>query len=101
MALLENHALEIYLGELAAMRASGAVVRETSGYGALANLCNAAGQALKPEVHCFIHVKNSGAGLPDGGLFTAEQLKNTDETAPLLGIPLPARGVIEVKGAEA
>src|SRR5579859_177932 len=46
-------------------------------------------------------MKNSGAGLPDGGLFTPDQLKNTDEEAPLLGIPLPSRGVIEVKAADA
>ena len=91
------HPLEIYLEELRAIRSSGAVVKETSGYGALANLLNAIGHTLKPRVRCFIHVKNSGAGLPDGGLFTPDQLKNPDEEAPLLGIPLPARGVIEVK----
>ncbi len=96
-----TNVLEIYLGELRAMRSSGGVVRETSGYGTLANLFNAVGRALKPKVHCFIHVKNSGAGLPDGGLFTPDQLKNTDEEAPLLGIPLPSRGVIEVKAADA
>jgi hypothetical protein len=91
------HPLETYLEELRAIRSSGAVVRETSGYGALANLLNAIGHTLKPKVRCFINVKNSGAGLPDGGLFTPDQLKNTDEEAPLLGIPLPSRGVIEVK----
>src|SRR5665213_3951875 len=94
-------ALETYIGELRAMRSSGGVVKETSGYGALANLFNVAGHTLKPKVHCFIHVKNSGAGLPDGGLFTPDQLKNTNEEAPLLGIPLPSRGVIEVKAANA
>jgi hypothetical protein len=65
------HPLEIYLEELRAIRSSGAAVKETSGYGALANLFNASGHVLKPKVRCFIHVKNSGAGLPDGGLFTA------------------------------
>jgi hypothetical protein len=94
-------ALEIYLDELHAIRSSGAAVKETSGYGALANLLNAVGSHLKPKVRCFIHVKNSGAGLPDGGLFTPDQLKNTDEEAPLLGIPMPARGVIEVKATDA
>jgi len=93
--------LETYLGELRAIRSSGAVVKETSGYGPLANLLNAVGHTLKPKVRCFIHVKNSGAGLPDGGLFTADQLENTDEEAPLLGIPLPSRGVIEVKATDA
>ena len=95
------HPLETYLEELRAIRSSGAAVKETSGYGALANLFNSVGHALKPKVRCFIHVKNSGAGLPDGGLFTADQLKNTDEDAPLLGIPQPSRGVIEVKATDA
>ena len=95
------HPLETYLEELSAIRSSGAAVKETSGYGALANLFNAIGQSLKPKVRCFIHVKNSGAGLPDGGLFTSDQLKNTDEEAPLLGIPMPSRGVIEVKATDA
>src|SRR5438093_13528227 len=94
-------ALETYLEELRAIRFSGAAVKETSGYGALANLFNAIGSTLKPKVRCFIHVKNSGAGLPDGGLFTPDQLKNTDDEAPLLGIPLPSRGVIEVKPTDA
>ncbi len=95
------HPLETYLEELRAMRSSGATVKETSGYGALANLFNAVGHTLKPKVRCFIHVKNSGAGLPDGGLFTPDQLKNTDEEAPLLGIPMPSRGVLEVKATHA
>src|SRR4030095_5244466 len=93
--------LESYLEELRAIRSSGAAVKETSGYGALANLFNALGHTLKPKVRCFIHVKNSGAGLPDGGFVSPGQLKNTDEEAPLLGIPLPARGVIEVKSTDA
>jgi hypothetical protein len=97
----DMHPLETYLEELRAIRSSGAAVKETSGYGALANLLNAIGHTLKPKVRCFIHVKNSGAGLPDGGLFTADQLKNTDEEAPLLGIPQPSRGVIEVKATNA
>src|SRR5258706_6975717 len=96
-----THAVESYLEELHAIRSSGAAVKETSGYGALANLLNAIGATLKPKVRCFIHVKNSGAGLPDGGLFTPDQLKNTDDEAPLLGVPHPSRGVIEVKATDA
>ena len=88
--------LETYLEELSVLRASGAGVKETSGYGALANLLNALGHTLKPRVRCLIQLKNSGAGLPDGGLFTPDQLKNSDEETPLLG-QKPARGVIEVK----
>ena len=90
--------LETYLTELREIRDSGAATRETSGYGTLAKLLDAVGHSLKPKVHCIIQLKNSGAGLPDGGLFTPDQLKNTDEQAPLRGLN-PARGVIEVKPA--
>jgi len=93
--------LETYLGELRANRSSGSGTEETSGYVALANLLNAIGHTLKPKVRCIIQVKNSGAGLPDGGLFTPEQLEDTDEEAPLRGIPVPSRGVVEVKAARA
>lgn len=95
------HPLETYLEELRAIRSSGAAARETSGYGVLQNLFNASGHALKPKVRCIIQVKNSGAGMPDGGLFTLDQLKNPDKEAPLQGIQLPLRGVIEVKATDA
>ena len=91
-------AVETYLGELSAIRASGAAAKETSGYVALANLFNDIGRTLKPKVRCIIQLKNSGAGMPDGGFFTPEQLRNVDEEQPLLG-QHPARGVVEVKGA--
>lgn len=71
---------------------------ETSGYPALANLLDAAGRTLKPKVRCVIHPKNQGAGIPDGGLFTPDQLKKYDEADDFGGI-IPARGVIEVKPA--
>ena len=80
-----KHPVESYLEELAAVRASGAATKETSGYPALANLLNAIGPSLKPKVRCLIQLTNSGAGLPDGGFFTPEQLKNSDEAQPLLG----------------
>ena len=80
-----KHPVESYLEELAAVRASGAATKETSGYPALANLFNAIGPSLKPKVRCLIQLTNSGAGLPDGGFFTPEQLKNSDEAQPLLG----------------
>jgi len=92
-----KHPVESYLEELAAVRASGAATKETSGYPALANLLNAIGQSLKPKVRCIIQLANSGAGLPDGGFFAPEQLKNSDEKQPLLG-QKPSRGVVEVKG---
>ena len=66
------HPRESYLHELDMIRASGAGVPETSGYGALAPLLTAIGATLKPKVHCVINLQNQGAGLPDSGLFTPE-----------------------------
>ena len=86
----------VYLEEVLSIHASGAAVKETSFYGPLATLLNAVGAALKPRVRCVINLRNQGAGIPDGGLFTADQLQKLDEAVPLLQIP--ARGVIEVKG---
>jgi hypothetical protein len=90
------HPIESYLHELHAIHASGAGVKETSYYPALKNLLDAVGQDLKPRVQCIIHLRSRGAGIPDGGLFTADQLKRGPED-PLAG-QLPARAVIEVKG---
>ncbi len=87
------HPLEIFLSEIAALRGA---TKETSGYPALANLLNAVGHTLKPKVKCIIHPKNSGAGIPDGGLFLPDQLKNRDEEESF-NDQKPARGVIEVK----
>ena len=95
------HPLETYLEELRAMRSSGAVVKETSGYGAWPISSTPPATRSSPKSGVSSILKNSGAGLPDGGLFTPDQLKNTDEDAPLLGIPQPSRGVIEVKATNA
>jgi hypothetical protein len=87
--------LETYLRELSEIRSSGAAVKETSLYGPLATLLNEIGRTLKPRVRCVINLKNQGAGFPDGGLFTPDQLQPGSD--PLPG-QIPARGVIEVKG---
>ena len=87
------HTLENHLTEISNLRGA---TKETSGYPALANLFNTVGHTLKPKVRCVIHPKNSGAGIPDGGLFTPDQLKSHDEAADF-GDLIPARGVIEVK----
>lgn len=89
------HPLETYLDEIAGLRGA---TKETSGYPALSNLFNAIGHTLKPKVKCIIHPKNSGAGIPDGGLFTPDQLKGRDEEEFFLD-QKPARGAIEVKPA--
>ena len=88
---------EAYLAELRDIRVSGAAVPETSGYGALANLLNEVGGKLKPKVRCLINLQNAGAGIPDGGLFTANQFpKGAHATEPLAG-QMPGRGALEVK----
>jgi hypothetical protein len=88
--------LETYFRELGAIRSSGAATDETSYYIPFANLLNEIGKTLKPKVHCIMNLKNQGAGMPDGGLFTAEQVRKTSGVESIAG-QLPARGVIEAK----
>ena len=88
--------VETYLHELARIRSSGAAVKETSYYSTLSNLLNEVGRQLKPRVTCIMPIADQGAGFPDGGLFTEEQLRK-DQKEAICG-QLPARGVIEVKG---
>jgi hypothetical protein len=88
--------LETYLAALRDIRSSGEAVDETSYYVPLANLFNELGKSLKPKVHCVLTLKNRGAGIPDGGLFTDEQIKKSKADAKPLP-QNPARGVIEVK----
>ncbi len=88
--------LDIYLREIHEIRFSGEATAETSFYGPLRNLLNEIGKTLKPRVRCIINIKNRGAGLPDGGLFTPDQFQKTTEAEPLPG-QIPGRGVIEVK----
>ncbi len=88
-------ALETYLRELAAIRP--VAVKETSYYPALSNLFNEIGRGLKPRVRCVIHPSSSGAGLPDGGFFTPDQLRGASDADLITKVP-PSRGVIEAKG---
>ena len=88
-------ALETYLRELAAIRP--VAVKETSYYPALSNLFNEIGRGLKPHVRCVIHPSSSGAGLPDGGFFTPDQLRGASDADLIVKVP-PSRGVIEAKG---
>ncbi|HMQ32468.1 MAG TPA: N-6 DNA methylase [Chloroflexaceae bacterium] len=87
-----------YLRDLREIRSSGSAVKETSYYPALAALLNAVGAGLRPRVRCVLTLKNRGAGIPDGGLFTADQI-GRGLPADAFPAPLPARGVVEVKGA--
>jgi hypothetical protein len=89
--------LEEYLREMHEIRASGSAVKETSYYPALSNLLNGIGKGLKPRVRCVINIRNRGAGLPDGGLFSSDQLQRSSGAEVPIGTN-PSRGVIEVKG---
>jgi hypothetical protein len=90
------HPFEKYIQDLREIRSSGEAVPETSYYGALANLFNEVGKSLKPRVRCIINLRNRGAGIPDGGLFTPDQFQRSSKTEPIAGQP-PSRGAIEIK----
>jgi len=77
--------LETYLNTLASLR--NATVPETSYYAALQTLLNDVGAGLRPRVQAVIHPKDSGAGIPDLGLFDENQPPDQK----------PARGIIEAK----
>lgn len=91
--------LTTYLEEIRATRASAAHTAETSFYPALKVLLDAIGVELKPRVRCVMNLRNQGGGLPDGGLFTADQLGRDGavEPEPALLEAIPSRGAIEVK----
>ncbi|HEV7405997.1 MAG TPA: N-6 DNA methylase, partial [Chthoniobacteraceae bacterium] len=88
---------ESYLADLYAVRGAGTA--ETSGYPALASLLNEIGGALKPKITTVIHPSNSGAGLPDGGFFSAKELRQHHDEVSLSKLN-PERGVLEVKPVE-
>ena len=96
-----NSSAADYLREIGAVFASGANVPETSFYPALSNLLNEIGRKTSPRVTCVITLQNRGAGLPDGGLFTADQLRRSARAPHAVDDPFagqsPARGVIEAK----
>lgn len=96
--------VEQYLSDIGAIRATHAGTGETSYYPALSNLLNEIGQSLSPKVRCVMQLQNKGAGMPDGGLFTADQLrvkalKEQADKNPL-SIVSPSRGVIEIKAPD-
>lgn len=89
--------LDQYLREVNGVRATRGGVNETSYYAALANLFNQVGAGLRPRVLCVMQLANLGAGHPDGGFFTSDQLQRGTQAKGLAAVT-PARGVIEVKG---
>ena len=73
--MIEN-LIEHYLIDLGEVRGTRSNVPETSFYPALERLLTAIGKTLSPKVRCVINLANRGAGLPDGGLFSADQFRH-------------------------
>jgi hypothetical protein len=89
--------LDLYLDEIAKVKATKAGTKETSYYPAVAITLNAVGQKLKPSVYC-LHHPSGKEGIPDFGLFEQTKFKKGEQPSWEEGI-LPERGVVEVKGA--
>jgi len=99
-AFMSENLTERYLTDMGEIRGTRANVPETSFYPALERLLSDIGKSLSPKVRCVINLANRGAGLPDGGLFSADQFRRIarDPAAkqnPFL-VQNPTRGVIEV-----
>lgn len=98
---MPEHPIEQYLTDLRDIRGTRANVPETSFYPALERLLTGIGKKMSPKVRCVIHIANRGAGLPDAGLFTADQLRrtarNSDSGENSLLVQTPSRGVVEAK----
>ena len=88
---------ETYIRHLLTIRLFGAAVPETSYYGALEAFLNEIGKGFRPKVICILTLQNRGAGLPDGGLFTADQIRREKITREAAFTTKPDRGVIEAK----
>lgn len=87
--------LEAFLSAARSVHSTSGGTKETSYYTAINNLIDGVGARIKPNVRCVMQLKNLGAGNPDGGFFTADQIQRDSGKAKDLG--KPARGVIEVK----
>jgi hypothetical protein len=87
-----------YITELRAIRSTGSATAETSFYPPVDRLFNASGQSLDPPVLFSTQLRNSGAGMPDGGFFPQpKRQRRNAEPQPLTN---PERGVVEIKPAE-
>jgi hypothetical protein len=98
---MTENLIERYLTDMGEIRGTRANVAETSFYPALERLLSDIGKTLSPKVRCVINLANRGAGLPDGGLFSAEQFRRKTRDADAKENPFlvqnPSRGVIEAK----
>ena len=86
-----SDAVQRYFLGVADVHHSGGGTNEQSYYPPLANLLNAVGETLEPQVKCVVELRDQGAGHPDMGLYSARQLRRGEDR------PLPERGVVEVK----
>ena len=97
---MAENLIERYLTDVGEVRGTQSNVPETSFYPALERLLSDIGKSLSPKVRCVIGMANRGAGLPDGGLFSADQYRGKSRKAetenPFLA-QSPSRGVIEAK----
>ena len=91
-----KQAVESYFTDLGLVRGAGGATDERSMYVPLANLLDAVGATLKPRVFCVQELADQGAGHPDFGLYTAQQVQKGRAKS---GVK-PERGVIEVKPIE-
>ena len=98
---MTENLIERYLTDMGEIRGTRANVAETSFYPALERLLSDIGKSLSPKVRCVINLANRGAGLPDGGLFSADQfrrkLREADPRENPFLVQNPSRGVIEAK----
>src|SRR3990172_6081520 len=98
---MHDNLIERYLTDIGEVRGTRSNVAETSFYPALERLLSDLGKGLSPKVRCVINLANRGAGLPDGGLFSAEQFRGKTRAADSKDNPFlvqnPSRGVLEAK----
>ncbi|MHB8843945.1 MAG: type ISP restriction/modification enzyme [Nitrospirota bacterium] len=98
---MHENLIERYLTDMGEVRGSRSNVPETSFYPALERLLSDIGKHLSPKVRCVINLANRGAGLPDAGLFSADQFRRKARTDDAKDDPFlnqnPSRGVIEAK----
>lgn len=85
-----------YLRALSQKHHTGQATDETSYYPPLEQLLNLIGATLSPSVGAVMTIRNRGAGIPDGGLFEANQFRGKARPDVSVG-NLPARGALEVK----
>ncbi|MEN6335919.1 MAG: type ISP restriction/modification enzyme [Phycisphaerales bacterium] len=90
------HPVEKCLKDLSEIHQTGGGVAEESYYSPLENLLNEVGRKLKPRVRCVGQLRNTGAGEPYFGLYTASQFQRASDLHSMEGQP-PERGVIECK----